>query len=324
MITVLLTTYNCAPYIGQAIKSILNQTYKDFEFLIIDDGSNDNTEEIINHFNDMRIRYIKKNHFGRSAALNYGLKIALFDTIALMDADDISHPLRLEKQLEVMKGAENEICYTRAAYFQHINFKIRFVNESFIGEDLNRILALHGYFCNSSMIFNKNYFLSSGAYNEKIICGEDYELLLRLKDKSNFIVIPEVLHFPRIRKNSLNSLVYSSNSLVIYNFQKPYYLDLTKSFRIHNILKQKEIRGWREYFYGDKKLCRVEWLKVPLIKWRFRMFIAYLISYIPSSSLNNIKDKRIKLRLEYLFRRRRKYQNLQKKFNHILNSIIQN
>jgi glycosyltransferase involved in cell wall biosynthesis len=319
-----MTTYNCAPYIGQAIKSILNQSYEDFEFLIIDDGSTDNTEEIISQYNDSRIRYLRRGHFGRSAALNYGLKNASSDTIALMDADDISHPLRLEKQLEVMKGAENVICYTRAAYFQHINFKIRFVNESFIGEDLNRILALHGYFCNSSMIFNKNYFLSSGSYNEKIISGEDYELLLRLKDKSNFIVIPEVLHFPRIRKKSLNSLAYSSKSLVIYNFQKPYYLDLTKSFGISDIHKQNEIKGWREYFYGDKKLCRVEWLKVPLIKWRFRMFIAYLISYIPSSSLNNIKEKRIKLRVEYLFSRRSNYQNLQKEFNRILNSISKN
>ena len=75
-----MTTYNCAPYIGQAIRSILNQSYKDFELLIIDDGSSDNTEEIINQFIDNRIRYIRREHFGRSAALNYGLNTSSSET----------------------------------------------------------------------------------------------------------------------------------------------------------------------------------------------------------------------------------------------------
>ena len=72
-LTVLMTTYNCAPYISQAIKSILNQTYKDFEFLIIDDGSTDETERVVAAFKDNRIRYIKRQHFGRAASLNFGL-----------------------------------------------------------------------------------------------------------------------------------------------------------------------------------------------------------------------------------------------------------
>jgi len=68
-VTVLMTTYNCAHYINLAIKSILIQTHKDFEFLIIDDGSIDETSVFVNQFKDKRIRYIKRNHFGRSASL---------------------------------------------------------------------------------------------------------------------------------------------------------------------------------------------------------------------------------------------------------------
>jgi len=71
-ITVLMTTYNCAPYIGKAVKSILNQTYPNFELLIIDDGSIDNTSEILSVFNDDRINYHTIEHLGRSKALNYG------------------------------------------------------------------------------------------------------------------------------------------------------------------------------------------------------------------------------------------------------------
>lgn len=74
----------------KAITSILNQTYKDFEFLIIDDGSTDNTESIVKSFNDNRINYQRIEHIGIGAASNYGLKQAKYDWIARMDADDIS------------------------------------------------------------------------------------------------------------------------------------------------------------------------------------------------------------------------------------------
>ena len=100
MVSVLITTYNCAPYIAQAVQSILNQTFQYFEFLIVDDGSTDNTEDIVKSFSDKRIRYIKRNHFGRAAGLNFGLKNSSNEIIALMDADDISHPQRLELQLK--------------------------------------------------------------------------------------------------------------------------------------------------------------------------------------------------------------------------------
>ena len=69
-ITVLLTTYNCAEFIGSAIKSVLNQTYPNFELLVIDDGSTDNTEDVIASFDDPRIIYKRIEHVGRSIALN--------------------------------------------------------------------------------------------------------------------------------------------------------------------------------------------------------------------------------------------------------------
>src|ERR1035437_4628881 len=91
-ITVLLATYNCGGYIQTSINSILKQSYGNFELLIIDDGSEDNSEEIIRSLNSEKIRYIRLKHAGRSAALNCGLKEAKFEWVALMDADDIAVP----------------------------------------------------------------------------------------------------------------------------------------------------------------------------------------------------------------------------------------
>jgi len=105
LITVLIPTYNCEDYIHDALKSILDQTYTNFECIIIDDCSKDNTVEIIKAFNDDRINLIvKPKNSGYTNSLNYGLTIAKGKYIARMDGDDISLPNRFEKQIEVMEA----------------------------------------------------------------------------------------------------------------------------------------------------------------------------------------------------------------------------
>jgi len=101
-VTVLMTVYNSSQYILPAVNSILSQSYVNFEFLIIDDGSEDNIEEIVRSLNSEKIKYIKLKHLGRSAALNYGLKEAKHDWVALMDSDDIAVPERLEKEVKLI------------------------------------------------------------------------------------------------------------------------------------------------------------------------------------------------------------------------------
>ena len=90
MVSVIIPTFNRAHLIGRAIKSVLNQTYQDFEIIVIDDGSTDNTGEIIRSFTDKRIKYIKKykKNKGISVARNIGIKVARGKYIALLDSDD--------------------------------------------------------------------------------------------------------------------------------------------------------------------------------------------------------------------------------------------
>jgi glycosyltransferase involved in cell wall biosynthesis len=90
MISVLLPTYNSASIISHSIRSILNQTFREYELLILDDGSTDDTESIVSQFIDDRIRYIKLPHRGLSETLNRGLGQAKYELIARMDAGDIS------------------------------------------------------------------------------------------------------------------------------------------------------------------------------------------------------------------------------------------
>ncbi len=102
-ISIVLPAYNCESFLKEAIESLLNQTFKDFELIIINDGSTDKTEDVIKNFSDPRIIY-KKNekNSGLVYTLNKGIDIAKGKYIARMDGDDISLPARLEKQKEIL------------------------------------------------------------------------------------------------------------------------------------------------------------------------------------------------------------------------------
>ncbi len=100
-ISVIIPTYNRGKIIGNSIKSVLNQTFKNLEIIVVDDGSKDNTKEIVDEFKDERVRYIKlNNNTGAANARNIGIKNAIGQYISFQDSDDIFYPDKLERQLK--------------------------------------------------------------------------------------------------------------------------------------------------------------------------------------------------------------------------------
>lgn len=317
-VTVLMTTYNCGKYISQAIQSVLDQTYKDFEFLIIDDGSIDKTDKIVKRFNDERIRFIKSNHIGRSSALNLGLKEAKYELTSFCDADDIIHPHKIERQLKEFKN-RNDLIFTNSAFF--INDKILY--ELRIQNDLNiikRKVALHGHL-GLSVLFNRKFILKNGGFNSELLAFEDYDLWLRILNKSNIIIVPEVLYFQRLRKNSLSTTETMQKKHLIYEIQKPYFEKLEEHFGITLSKEQSIIKGWREFFYGTKPLSRKYWIEAGLNEWSIKLLITFLLSYLSESFLNYLKDKRIRLRLEYQIKKLLNDNDIQKEFNKVVEMI---
>jgi glycosyltransferase involved in cell wall biosynthesis len=320
MITVLMTTYNCGEYISQAIKSVLNQTYKNFELLIIDDGSIDNTTQIVKGFKDERINYIKRDHFGRAASLNYGLNKASNDVIALMDADDISHIQRLENQLINYSNQLNEIIFTAAAYFK--SNKILFIGDINLTEEkFYYNLALHGPYNNATAIFNRTHILKHGGYNELLTQSEDHDLWLRLKDNSIIKQLNEFFYFIRLRESSLSYDHFFNAKNITYNILEEYYINLSSTFKLESKDDEFKLRGWREYFYGSLNLMRREWMSMNLKLWDYRMLIAYILSFLPEKIVNLIKMKRLRFRIHYLLTRLFKADKVQKRFDKNLKSL---
>ena len=102
-VSVVMSVCNSEPFIRDAIKSILGQTFQDFEFIIINDGSTDGSLQIIQSYGDSRIRITSQENLGLTKSLNKGIGIARGEYIARQDADDISEPSRLEKQVAVLE-----------------------------------------------------------------------------------------------------------------------------------------------------------------------------------------------------------------------------
>jgi glycosyltransferase involved in cell wall biosynthesis len=303
MISVLLPTYNSATTLGAAIKSIVRQSFREFELLVLDDGSTDGTATVVEHFDDSRIRYHKLEHHGLSATLNSGMRLAQYDIIARMDADDLCVPWRFERQLSLLRSLPENFLIS-SWYGVFMNETLQYITKTPLqSSDIKKGLLLHSYISHPGLIFHKRTLLEKGGYQATagIDAFEDYETWLNLKGQVEFQIIPEVLVFQRYRRESLsNNLHYKQRTM--YRIQEPFYKDISSHFNITNAFEENYYRGWREYFYGDKRRARGYWRKLGygIIK-QPRVVLAWFVTYLPEDIFVAFKESRVRFRLQYLF-----------------------
>ena len=205
-ISVVMPLYNGEKYLKEAINSILEQTYSDFELLLIDDASSDRTEEIIRSYKDDRIVYIKnEQNLGLIKTLNKGLDLAKGEFIARMDQDDISAPTRFEEQIAIFKNnPEIGVCGT---WFTIIKNDLEDGKLPHPVYDENIKIALLGY-CSlghpTVMLRKKS--LGNLRYDEDFQAAEDYEFWTRLSRVTKLHNIPKILLSYRIHSTNMSVL----------------------------------------------------------------------------------------------------------------------
>ncbi len=301
-ITVLMPVYNSAGYIKTSIKCILNQTYKDFEFLIVDDGSTDNTGEIINGFKDSRIIYKKTEHKGTSAALNYGLSIASGNWIARIDSDDLNVPARLEKQADfILNNSEYDVISSWSVYFKAPRKILFFLSEPVEHNDIYNFLNLHNPINSSGVIYKKNI-INRAKYNEEFKRLEDFELFFRIRDEVRFYNIPEFLTYTRF-KNKPDTYGVDNHSI----------FDIINDNALKNIIGSTRKRDqfyWatviarQNFFYGNRKNSRSYFKRIPNIK----NIASYAATFLPETLFKKLLESRIRYRLRDNFKPKKKYK----------------
>ena len=185
-VSVIVPTYNRANLVSETIKSILNQTYKNFELIIVDDGSTDNTEEIIRKFSDSRIEYIKTDNWGGPAKpRNTGIKKARGEYIAFCDDDDMWLPEKLERQIKVFQVyKKTAMLYTRFKTIEGdiISNRIFPKNGKYKSGNIFKSLYHRSFVACSSVMVKRSVLGQVGFFDTdpNLIAIEDTDLWLRI------------------------------------------------------------------------------------------------------------------------------------------------
>ncbi len=197
-VSVIIPTYNRADLIGRAIQSVLNQTYQDFEIIIIDDASTDNTEEVVNSFGDERLRYIRhKENSGESAApRNTGIKAAKGEYIALLDSDDEWLPEKLEKQINKFHSVAPDVGVVYCGYASVLDKTGETLAEHMPNERgdvfesaVDGSIRLGG----DTPLIRKECFQKVGMFDLEVLGSDDWDLHIRLAKEYKFDFVPEIL-----------------------------------------------------------------------------------------------------------------------------------
>lgn len=310
LITVLMPVYNGEKYLRLAINSILNQTYPDFEFLIINDGSTDKSEDIILSYRDDRIRYVKnETNLKLIKTLNKGIDLAKGEYIARMDCDDISFPHRFEKQLQYMKSHPDidGVCGKAVDLLPNNVIKrslryLRLHKDAFRFTSLIEISFCHPCLMIKSAILKKHYFFN----NDAALHIEDMELGSRLSMLGyNIEVLDEFLIY--YRKNptgiclthrdeqKVRSYELAKTNLakyLNYNLDKNFYSLLTNKSGFDKLYKlnyaRRELYNLVNLYISSNVNINSESKKDIKLWMRIREF-SFLISAL--HELRNLKSK---------------------------------
>lgn len=202
-ISVIIPTYNRASYLPATVQSVLAQTIPVQEIVIVDDGSKDETSDVVRHLPGP-IRYIQQQNQGPAAARNNGIRHAEGSLIALLDSDDRWEPLKLESQLACLRGREVGMVHTAARIIDARDQITGAVwsRPEYRGDVFHRLLISNGVNA-SSVLVRRDLLMEIGGYDERFPCLENWELWLRLSRTTNFAYLSEPLIRYRVHAGNL-------------------------------------------------------------------------------------------------------------------------
>ena len=210
LVSVIIPTYNRAHLVGRAIRSVLNQTYQDFELIVVDDGSTDSTEKVVKGFIDDRIRYIRHNeNKGGSAARNSGIEVARGGYVAFQDSDDEWLPEKLEKQLKVFEDAPPDVgvVYTRLRWLdERTRMELGPAKSTReMGGNIHTDLLEGNFIGTPTVLVRRECFDKVGVFDERLPRLQDWELWIRISEYYQFRCLDELLIIAYVVKGSIST-----------------------------------------------------------------------------------------------------------------------
>jgi len=301
-VSVIITTYNRAHFVYEAIKSVLNQTFKDLEIIVVDDGSTDNTRQVLEKHNSC-ISYIYKQNKGRAEARNTGIKVAEGEYIAFLDDDDVWLPRKLEKQVnfldshpdiglvhaftEVVDKDGNPLKKETKKRLKSYKKAMR------IGYTFEKMSGLCIMFI-SSVVLRKECLDKVGLFDSHTEALEDWDFYLRFALWYRIDTFPEPLVRFRIHK-AHSTLAEFTRGCINTSLKHIAMLDDCHDISFHNKILHNFYMHLANAYYIDMQLAmfRIYALKAlqlnPLILFRSRLIIHFLMTMLPLNLIKRIR-----------------------------------
>lgn len=286
MFSIIIPNYNRAAIIYKSIKSVLDQTYTDFEIIVVDDCSTDDSLEQISKIKDRRLKvYNLKTNSGPAAARNFGIFKSEGEFISFLDSDDMYEKNFLEKTLESLRNAGENVGFSWTGVRYHKDEKEKeyiWIPDSKKEPYKTFLHSLH-IGTSSGVTVKKEVFNTCGAFREDLPAAEDTEFFLRITKKFDFTIIPEIL--VNIYKDGSDRLSKDFNKIArAYNIFLPEHyeeIDSETSLQIKHYYKMM----WLNYHLKDKRKAREFYFRIPgsiLQKDKFKAFITKsLYEFLP-------------------------------------------
>lgn len=284
LVSILLPVYQGESYLTQSVDSVLNQTYTNFELIIINDGSTDKTGDIIASYKDKRIRAVTQKNKGLVESLNVGIKIAKGEYIARQDADDISEPTRLEKQISLLDSSKDAVIVGSSIKVMDMGGKILHEHRVLLNNpELKQELLIRSPFAHGSVMMRKDALINAGGYLKDDWPAEDYGLWLRMSKQGDFANIDEPLYIYRENTTGISASNTGLQNSKTTNIQERAWLET------HILLTAGAINLtiYKNLNHGQERIERIlntsAWITKKSIKTRQPVVFARTVRSISTS-----------------------------------------
>lgn len=285
-LSVVMPVYNALPFLDESIGSIVNQTFADFEFVILDDASTDGSERVLRAWEkrDHRIRLIQSDrNLGLAGSANQVVLKATTGVIARMDADDVSHPDRLRRQWEVIKSRPDVVAV--GTLCEGIDATGRSVRP----RDRWRLVRHSRYipFPHGSAMFRREAFDAIGGYSERFAAGEDQDFFFQMTSRGLVVTLPDVLYHFRYH---LHNATLLTGAQAVHSFEGRYA-------RNGENLAALYMLGAMRLWAGQSPGILPEMIARKSLSWSFQSLIA-----LASASLGSLSPGTMRFVLRSLIR----------------------
>lgn len=294
-VSVIMPVYNGAKYLRLAIDSILSQTYHDFELIIIDDGSKDNSWEIIqNYNNNSKVKIYTQKNVGLAETLNRAIRLSKNEFIARQDQDDISLPSRLEVQMDyLVKNPEVDLVGSWAQILEENVLVDRFLKHEIEDKKIKTFVLFDTPFVHTSVLFRKSSVERAGLYSTSTANQppEDYELWSRMASKFKFSNIPKILIHYREVDSSMSRTIGDIFSKNMINAGSAYIKSITNDDCSSNLNKlyHNDLSGGSVSILQIFSLYRTAWEIIN--KERFNLSCSVARAHLKTLYKNYFKLK---------------------------------